>query len=294
MANYKGIDVSQWQGNIDFNAVKKAGYTFVIIRAGYGKDISQKDPYFESNYKKAKAAGLNVGAYWYSYATNTATAKLEAQACMQAIKGKTFEYPIYFDLEEQAAFKQGKVVCSAMVETFCDALEKAGYFSGLYISRSPLQSYITSSVANRYALWVAEYSSKCNYGGAYGIWQYSSSGRVSGISGNVDLDTSYVDYPTVIKNGGYNGFEKPKTTPATKTLDTAGFKYGDKSSGVLALKQLLIIASAKKIVTISVNNDGGFGGGTQNAVNALLKAWGYKQNGIAGDNFIKKLGEKLK
>ena len=104
MANYKGIDVSQHQGNIDFGKVKAAGYDFVIIRAGYGKYASQKDPYFEQNYAGAKAAGLNVGAYWYSYADSTANAKLEAEACLQVIKGKTFEYPIYFDLEERSQF----------------------------------------------------------------------------------------------------------------------------------------------------------------------------------------------
>nr|WP_295128076.1 hypothetical protein [Ruminococcus sp.] len=161
------------------------------------------------------------------------------------------------------------------------------------MSRSPLQTCITPAVANRYALWVAEYGSKCNYSGSFGVWQYSSKGRVNGISGDVDLNTSYIDYASVIKNGGFNGFTKPTTTPE-KVLDSSGFKYNDKSNGVLALKQLLLIAKGKKLITASFLNDGGFGDGTQKAVNELLKAWGYKQNGIAGENFIKMLGEKLK
>jgi GH25 family lysozyme M1 (1,4-beta-N-acetylmuramidase) len=207
----KGIDVSQWQGNsIDFGKVKAAGYSFVIIRAGYGRYISQKDPTFEDNYRKAKSAGLNVGAYWYSYAQSEADARAEAAVCMETIKDKLFEYPIYFDLEEQSQFSRGKAFCSALVTAFCGELEKAGYFAGLYISRSPLQNYITAEVAGRYALWVAEYGSKCNYSGSYGMWQYSSEGKVSGISGNVDMDICYVDYPKIIRDGGFNGFTKPK------------------------------------------------------------------------------------
>ena len=97
----KGIDVSHWQGtNVDFNKVKKAGYDFVMINAGYGKYIGQKDECFETNYKKAKSAGLKVGAYWYSYALTSADAELEAKVFLEAIKGKTFEMPIAFDIED--------------------------------------------------------------------------------------------------------------------------------------------------------------------------------------------------
>ena len=168
---FKGIDVSQYQQSIDFKKVKASGVDFVIIRAGFGKYANQKDPYFESHYKAAKAAGLKVGAYWYSYAATVAEAKAEAQTCINAIKGKTFEYPIYFDLEERSQFAKGRAFCNSLVKTFCNALEHAGYWAGLYISRSPLQQYISASVAKRYALWVAEYGSRCNYGGTYGMWQ---------------------------------------------------------------------------------------------------------------------------
>lgn len=223
----QGIDVSIWQGyNIDFNKVKAAGINFVILRAGFGKYISQKDPTFETNYKKAKAAGLNVGAYWYSYAgTDTrlsnaqgeADAKREAEIFLEAIKGKTFEMPLYFDLEERTQFNRGAAYCSKITEIFCGALEKAGYFAGLYISRAPLQQYINANTAKKYALWIAEYNSKCNYGGAYGIWQNTSTFRVNGTSGNIDHDFCYVDYPKIIKNGGFNGYPKPKAEEKPKT-----------------------------------------------------------------------------
>jgi hypothetical protein len=245
---------------------------------------------FESHYKAAKAAGLHVGAYWYSYAITVAGAKREAQGFIQTIKGKQFDMPVYMDLEEKSQFTTGKANCSAMVKAFCDALEDAGYWSGLYISRSYLQTYITNDVANRYSLWVAEYASKCNYSGTVDIWQYTSSARYNGYNGNLDGDICYKDYPTLIKNAGKNGY--PKSTP--KTLDTVGMKLGDRSLGVYELKSMLSIAEAKKIITTHITVDKGFGEGTTQVVNNLLGKWGYVKNGIAGENFIKKLTELLK
>ena len=102
----KGIDVSSWQGIVDYKKVKAGDIDFVIIRAGFGRETSQKDNCFEQNYSAAKAAGLDVGAYWYSYADSAEDAVREAKACMEVIKGKKFEYPIYFDLEEQSQFKE--------------------------------------------------------------------------------------------------------------------------------------------------------------------------------------------
>ena len=223
-----GIDISQWQGyNVDFKKIKAAGVKFVMLRAGYGRYISQKDPTFEGNYARAKAAGLDVGVYWYSYAMNASEAKAEAETCIEAIKNKKFEYPIFFDLEEGKQFALGKNVCSAMVEAFCDRLEKAGYFAGLYMSRSPLTQYITPNVQKKYTLWVAEYGSKCNYGGSIGIWQNSSTWKVAGINGNVDHNYAYVDYPKIITEGGFNGF--PKVEKKTEEKKTEQKKAEEKS-----------------------------------------------------------------
>lgn len=210
MDGIKGIDVSKHNGAIDFNKVKASGMDFVIIRAGYGRHISQKDTRFEEYYAKAKSAGLDVGAYWYSYASTVAEGITEAQTCVEAIKGKRFEYPIFFDLEEQKQFSQGRKFCSELVGNFCSYLEAAGYFAGLYISRSPLQTHITDRVAKRYALWVAEYNATCKYNGSYGMWQYAPNGRVSGISGDVDLDICYIDYPSIIKRAKLNGYKEKK------------------------------------------------------------------------------------
>ncbi len=195
-----GIDVSKYQGNIDWNKVKRSGKVdFAILQAGYGKEYNQVDTTFERNYSECKRVGIPCGAYWYSYACSIAEAEQEAKVFLSVLNGKSFEYPVFFDLEEPSALALGKNVCSDMVTAFCTALEKAGYFAVLYISRIPLQTHITEKVAKRFTLWVAEYGNKCNCSEDYGTWQYSSQGEVDGINGDVDLDRCYIDYPSIIK-----------------------------------------------------------------------------------------------
>lgn len=221
----KGIDVSKWQGVIDFNKVKESGMEFVIIRAGYGKSASQKDPYFEQNYAGAKAAGLFVGAYWYSYAESVEDAKREAAVCLDVIKGKQFDLPIYYDVEEKKQFDRGKNFCDSIITAFCDMLEAAGYFVGVYMSASYLNNYVTDYVRKRYTVWIAQYASKCTYKDQYGIWQYSSKGSVPGVKGNCDMDECYIDFPATMKNCGYNGYSKMAVSdsgvsaPAEKSVD---------------------------------------------------------------------------
>lgn len=283
-----GIDVSQWQGNIDFNKVKNAGYEFVIIRAGYGQYATQKDPYFEQNYNRAVSAGLHVGVYWYSYADSIDAAKTEARVCLDVIKGKRFDMPIYFDLEEDKQFKKGKTFCDAITVAFCTTIETAGYFAGLYISRSPLQNYISPDVAKRYALWIAEYGTKCNYTGSYGIWQNSSTTAVPGISGNVDHDICYVDYPTLIKTAGLNGWPK-----FANVLDMSGIKPGDKGIIVYAYKCLLRLAYNNGLIDIKVDDNDIFGDGTLKATNKLQAIFGYDETTIAGPKLMQLITDKL-
>lgn len=208
----QGIDVSRWQGDIDWTKVKT---DFCIMQAGYGRELSQKDAKFERNYAGCKSAGIPCGAYWYSYATSENEARKEAQVCLEVLKGKQFEYPIYYDVEEQRTLSLGREKISAIIKAFLSELEKAGYFAGLYMSASPLTAYTTEEVKSRYAVWVAHYGvSKPAYSGPYGIWQKSSTGTVPGISGNVDLNESYADYPAIIKSAGLNGYTKQAQAPA--------------------------------------------------------------------------------
>ena len=214
-----GIDVSKHQGNIDWTKVKNSGKVdFAILRAGYGKVISQKDSKFEEYYRKCQKNDIPVGAYWYSYAMSEVEARQEAEVFLQVIQGKQFAYPVYFDLEEPKQLALGKAKCSAIATAFLDVIEKAGYFAGLYMSKSHLESYITEEIRNRYAVWVAHYGvNKTSYAGQFGIWQKSDTGSISGISGNVDLDECYQDYPALIQNAGLNGFAKSGSVLESKS-----------------------------------------------------------------------------
>lgn len=212
-----GIDVSRHNGTIDWQKVKASGIDFAIIRAGYGKLISQKDARFERNYAGATAQDIHVGAYWYSCAVTPAEAEQEAQAFLEAIKGKKFEFPVYLDIEEGNTFRTGKNNVNAIIKAFCNVMEKAGYWVGIYSSRAAVQTYISTENQQKYALWVAEWGAKCNYNGTYGIWQNSEAGRISGINGNVDTDICYVGYPSIIKAAGKNGFTAEKEKAAADT-----------------------------------------------------------------------------
>jgi GH25 family lysozyme M1 (1,4-beta-N-acetylmuramidase) len=202
---YNGIDVSEHQANIDFQKVKKSGINFVIMRAGIGH--GRKDKYFEENYKKAKAAGLNVGAYWYSKALSVADSTSEAKYVLNALKGKKFEYPIYYDIEEKSLFQKGKKLTSDIAKNFCKILESKGYLCGLYASLSYYNNYFTDEVKKKFTIWVAQYNTHCDYKGDYKIWQKSSHGNISGIKGRVDLDECYYDFPSHIKQKKLNGFK---------------------------------------------------------------------------------------
>lgn len=278
----KGIDISRYQGAPDFGKLKNK-VDFVILQAGFGRYASQKDAQFERSYSECKKYGIPVGVYWYSYAKTDADALAEARACMEVIAGKTFEYPIYYDLEEGLG-ALGRNTVSAIAAAFCNALEQAGYFAGIYISRSPAQSYLTAEVCGKYALWLAEYGSKLNWSGAVGMWQNSSTGRFSGISGDVDTDICYEDYPKLIKAAGLNGF--PKSDPALKPLDAeVWYKRGDKDKAgehsIFAIKQRM------KALGYKLDDTGGFGGGTEAAVKDLQRKMGYKQTGEIGENFVR-------
>lgn len=224
----KGIDVSEWQGNIAWNTAKASGVEFAILRAGYGREASQKDKTFDANYSGCKAAGTPCGAYWYSYATSEEEARKEAAVCLDILKGKQFEYPIYYDVEEKKTLQLGKDRVSAIIKAFCGELEKAGYFAGLYMSASPLSNFVNEDVKRRYTIWVAHYGvSKPGYSGAYGMWQKSSTGKVTGIAGNVDLDEAYEDYPTIVKAAGLNGYKKPEAAKkkVKVTIELDDHKY---------------------------------------------------------------------
>ena len=179
-AKYNGIDVNVWQGDdIDFKKVKKDGKDFVIIRAGYG--IGNVDKNFETNYKKAKKAGLNVGAYWYSKATGIMHSAAEANSFIETVKGKQFEYPLFYDMEYKNIFKEGKEEVSRMAQVFCNILERNKYYCGIFTSKEYFFDYFTSDALKKHPIWIADYKSSSINSDIYDMWQKSSKGKVPGI-----------------------------------------------------------------------------------------------------------------
>ena len=295
MSRTKGIDVSHWQGSVDFEKVRADGCRFVILNAGYGKFDSQKDERFEENYKKAKAAGLGVGAYWYSYALTEADALAEAKCFCKALSGKQLDYPVAFDIEDRTQSSLPAETIGKIITAFCSYLEKQGYYVSLYSYVSFLENKVPAAVRSKYDIWVANFDvTKPSYTGPYGMWQYTSSAFVSGVTGKCDCDYAYKDYPALIKNAGLNGYTKPSPKPALKVLDTKGLKQGDKNLGVYELKSMLSLAEKKGLISVHITVDDGFGIATRGVVDSMLTRWGYKPNGIAGQGFVERLTDDLK
>ena len=149
---------------------------------------------------------MNVGAYWYAEALTEKDIKNEAQLCLNVISDKKLEYPIFYNIEQKDILVKGKTFSSNTAINFCSFLEVNKKFCGIISSKKYLDAYFNDKVKTYYSIWVAQYNNECTYKGKYGMWQHSSKGSVSGISGNVDLDISYQNFPEIIKKAHLNGF----------------------------------------------------------------------------------------
>ncbi len=201
----KGIDVSAWQGNIDWKKVKGSGIEAVVIKAGGSDDGLYTDSKWEQNYKEAKSAGLHVGAYYFvgEKCITKADGEADARRFLDMLKGKQLDFPVYIDVE--ATSTSDKAGATEAAVAFLELLEKAGYFAGIYASEvSGFRDRLDDSKLKYYSHWVAWYGDDepaIDYGG----WQYSSEGRVNGIDGYVDLD-KFFDFSDTIISGGFNGY----------------------------------------------------------------------------------------
>lgn len=192
---YEVIDISKYQGDVDFAAVKAAGIYGVIIRAGYGREISQTDPYFAKNFDGAKAAGLHVGAYWYSYAVSENDAQKEADAFIHVIGARDFDLPLYLDMERRDMGAGAEVECAA---AFLDVVRsrRPGNFVGFYSYTNYMRSIDMEEIRKHCdTVWKADYRTVPDSGIQCDMLQYTSTGRVAGISGNVDRNHLYRDFP---------------------------------------------------------------------------------------------------
>lgn len=249
-----GIDISKYQGGLNLSQAKNGGVKFAILRAGYtgyGDGVSKaKDNTFENFYNIAKSIGLPVGCYYFTIATSYQKGVDEANWLYNnCLKGKQFEYPIYIDVEDDTGGRRylrnaGKDATTQGVKGFCETLEKLGYYVGIYGSDiSTFQDMLNLNQLEKYDKWVARYGSSPKYVKTYGMWQYSSSGRVEGYNGNVDVNYAYKDYPSIMKSKGLNGFSansniQPQTPthqpvepqPTSETVYTV--VAGDTLSGI--------------------------------------------------------------
>ena len=243
---YKLIDVSAHNGTIDFAKVKADGVQGVIIRAGYG--FKTVDKCFKNNIKNALANGLHVGVYWFGYAYTVAQAKQEAEYVAKLLsdyRGK-IDFPIFYDWEYDSfnyAKKQGvtvsKQLCSDMTKAFCEILENYGWYSGFYANIDYLNNFYNQATKDRFTCWVAQWSTKCTYSGQYGIWQYGAetnkidNKKVDGVpSATVDKNYCYIDYSSIIKKYGLNGYSK------ASNIDTSNYNYDVNGDGKVDSKDL--------------------------------------------------------
>lgn len=205
---YFGLDVSSWQGNINFLKIVETGkIDFMILRAGGSDGSYFRDPKFEYNYKMCKQFNIPVGVYYIvgKQCKNGNAGLNDAKHFSELIKGKQFEMPVYIDVElPPTNTKKGNTDAVIM---FCEYMENLHYYVGVYGSDiSGFQNRLELNRLNAYDKWVARYGCMPLYVKKYGIWQASSKGIIDGIKGNVDCNVSYNDYPTIIKQNHLNGF----------------------------------------------------------------------------------------
>ena len=194
-----GIDVSKWNGNINWEAVKNSGISYVIIRCGYrgsAQGVLIEDPKFQANIKGASAAGLKVGIYFFSQAVDEVEAVEEASMVLGQIKGYTISYPVFIDVEASGGRGDAidKDTRTAVCRAFCQTIQNGGYTAGVYSNKFWLENKIDTKSLGAYKIWLAQYAAAPTYAGRYDLWQYRSTGSVSGISGNVDMNISYLGY----------------------------------------------------------------------------------------------------
>ena len=216
----KLIDVSTWNGNIDWDKVYKSGVRYAMIRSSFGiENPNQIDNKFVRNIENAIKVGVKCGIYHYSYAKSATEAKKEADFCLKTIKNYKIDLPVAFDIEDSSQTNLGKDTLTSIVIAFCDRIKSAGYTPMLYCNPSWLNSYLhKDKLLGKYDLWLAHWGvSAPSYNCA--IWQYSESGSVPGISGSVDMNWIYKDYTST----------KPATTkPVTKPSNVKKTDYSVK------------------------------------------------------------------
>lgn len=272
-----GIDISEYQKGFDFDRAIAEGVTFAIIRGGDG---NYKDSQFEYFYEQWKARGIPIGVYHYTRCKTVAEAEREAGFFIeQVLQGKKFEYPVYMDVETDAQSTVGKKQLTDTVIAYCEAIRKAGYRPGIYASLRYLESNLEDSRLDAYEKWIAQWSSRCDYTGNLGMWQFGGetnvlrSNQVAGVV--CDQNYGYIDYPSLEGSPTVAAVEKK----GDFSLEMRVLKAGLTGNDVRAL-QILLMGNGWDGGTWGA--DGNFGAQTTQAVTAYQRKENLQVDGMAG------------
>lgn len=319
----KGIDVSGSQGNIEWTTLKeKTDTKFTIIKLGniYDEDENYIDSKFEKNYKECIKNNIPVGVYVYNYCNSIETLKRGANWVLEVLNKRALNLPVYLDMEDKTIVSEGKEALTNQCNEFAKILTNAGYEAGVYANLNWFENYLEPKNFNsNISVWVAQYYKECEYEGEYDIWQYSSSGKVDGISGNVDMNYLYNE--NIIKNTDNNGPEGKTIDELAqevidgkwgngedrkKRLEEAGYNYNkiqDKVNEILeGTNKKSINEIAQEVI------DGKWGNGTerknklekagynyndvQNKVNEILESKSYKTYTVKSGDTLSEIAEK--
>ena len=308
----KGIDVSEFQGKIDWEKVKNAGIEFAILRCGYGMDFSnQDDVEYERNANECERLGIPYGVYLMSYANTVEKARSEAKHVLRLIEGRKISLGVWYDIEDNGTSGAiNKETLTNIINTFCNTIKNAGYKVGVYASLNWLENKIEKTIKDNYDIWVAQYYSKCEYEGKYIMWQHTSSGKVNGISTNVDMNILYEDLPVINNNDNNNsktnnseivkslqralnkdyncgldvdGIIGPLTTKAVNNNMVRNFTVGEFAKWV----QERLIAKGYSLNEFGV--DGRYGNESEKKVKEFQANCGIDVDGIVGINTVNRL-----
>ena len=302
----KGIDVSEFQGNIDWNKVKNDGIEFAILKLGniYDYDANYKDSKFDTNYKNARANGIKIGAYIYNYCNTIDTLKKGLEWAIKKLEGKELDLPFYLDMEDKDIQGETKETLNNQCNEFAKYVESKGYQAGVYANVNWLKNELNPNDFDKdISVWVAQYYKECQYTGKYDIWQYASDGSVSGISGNCDMNYLYNE--DIIKESGSTENTDKKSVDELaqevidgkwgdgearkKKLEDAGYNYNAVQNRVNEM-----LAKPKKSVTEVAKNviNGKYGNGDERKKKLEAEGYDYdevqaKVNQLLGANVTK-------
>ncbi len=238
--NWNVIDLSYWNEITSWDKIAQC-VDGVILRVGYRSTGTKKigvDPQFSNFYQNVKKQNLHIGCYFFSAALTVSEAVEEAEFVLETLKNNNcvFDMPVYFDMETEDQVALTKAAATKIARAFCETIEKGGYYTGIYCNKSFATDEINAVDLSDYPFWIAQYASACNYNGPYGMWQYSDTGSVQGINGNVDLNYCYYDYPKLIKELGMSGntVTKPPVANPTYTFKNADGAQLNKTTKIIS------------------------------------------------------------